>query len=182
MLRTLKFLGVFVLGVILGAVAMAYLADHATITLSRSLEASYTIDQVRAAALAARQGQWLTAAMAYRNVAEAESRDKDKPFGVEPREPGPLFPLAALVLEEMAATTDPDEKGRKLSASISLAKYALALERSGHAKEAAPVWKKALQHSSFQSLDAAREMAIRLMKQDMELFNEQSTTGDRGHR
>lgn len=173
MLRTLKFLGVFVLGIILGAVAMGFLASRATMTFSRNLEALYSIEQQRVAIFAARQGQWLTAAMAYRNIAEAESGD-EKPFGVEQRNPGLLFPFAALVLEDMAVTADPEGKGRRMAASFSQAKYALALERSGHAEEATVEWEKALQYGYFPSVDAAREMAIKLLKQDLCLFNEQS--------
>lgn len=173
MTRTLKFFGAFILGVILGAVAMAYLANRAVVTYARILEVSYSIDQLQAAALAARQDQWLTAAIAYHNVAEADSRERQHPLGVEQDAPGLLFPFVALVLEQMAIAADPEEKGHKISASISQAKYALALERSGHAQEAAVEWKRALQYGSFQSVDEAREMATKQLKQDMEFFNEQ---------
>ncbi len=170
MARYFKFLGIFALGVTLGAVGMAYLASRASFTYSRSLEISYSFEQQRQAALAAKNGQWLQAAMSYNNIAAAET-GIDKPFGVEHQDWSLSFPFASLVLESMLKT-DTLAKGRKVSLGISQARYAYALEKSGHTQEAAIVWEKAMKNSSFKSIDAARNLAVRLLDQDVGFFSE----------
>lgn len=171
MVRVLKSLGVFALGVTLGAIAMSYLASRASSLYSRSLQISFVFEQQREAALAAKSGQWLVAAMAYHNIAAAESR-WTKPFGIETQEWHPLLPIAAPILEQISAASDPAGKGRIASASISHARYALALERSGLKEEAAREWEEALKNGTFKSIDGARNLAVKLLDQDIQFFSE----------
>ena len=170
MARSLKFLLIFVLGAIVGAVGMAYLASRASFTYARSLEASYSFEQQRQAALGAKRGQWLQVAMAYNNMVAAGSKI-DKPFGVERQGWELSFPLASLVLESMLET-DIFAKGRRVSLGVSYARYAYALEKSGHVQEAAIAWEGAMKSSSFKSIEAARNLAVQLLNQDVEFFSE----------
>lgn len=170
MLRFLKYLGVLFLGVIIGVGFMSYLASRASHMFSRNLEISYSFEQQRQAALAAKNGQWLAATTAYHNMAEVESRD-GKPFGVKNQEWNLLFPFASLILERIVSVADHDGKGKRISIGISHARYALALEKSGYVEDASVEWAKSIEYGSFKSIDSARNLALDLLKQDIEFFS-----------
>ncbi len=170
-MRALKVVGIFALGMVVGISAMAYLASRASTTYSRSLEISYCFDQQRKGAIAAGEGQWLGAAIAYHNVATAAEPGASKPFGVA-QEWDPWFPFASLVLERTSAAGDPEGRGKRAVASITRAQYALVLERGGHREEAAKEWKRALSYGFFESADSARSTAITLLDQDIKFFSD----------
>ena len=155
----------------LGATAMAYLASRASTIYARSLQISFAFEQQRQAALAAKRGEWLLAAMAYHNIAAAETM-WSKPFGVEDQEWKLLLPLAAPVLEQISQGADRDGKGKRLIAGIAHARYAFALEKSGLGEQAAPEWDKALRSAKFDSIETARTFAIKLLDQDIQFFSE----------
>jgi hypothetical protein len=171
MLRIIKVISVFLFGVALGATCMAYLAGRASVIYAKELQYNYSFEQQRQAALAAKSGQWLAAAMAYNNMNAAEIHT-NKPFGVEHQEWALLLPLAAPILEKISSYSDPSGKGQRASASVSHARYAYALEKSGHFQEASIEWEKSMSGGTFKSIDAARETAILMLNQDIEFFNE----------
>lgn len=168
----MKRLGIFVLGVMVGATIMAYLASRASSIYSRTLESSYSFEQQRQAARAANNGQWLLAAMAYHSMASA-STSTDKPFGVERPEWGLPFPLASLILEEIEASSDPAGTGRMLDVGTTYARYAYALEKSGQTAEAAQAWEQAKTHGGFKSTEEARETATMVIGHDIDFFARQ---------
>lgn len=170
MLRVLKVIGIFVLGVMLGATVMAYLASRASSIYARSLQIEFAFEQQRQAALAAKSGDWLAAAMAYHNIADAEST-WIKPFGVEHQEWKPSLPLFAPMLDRISEESDLHGTGKRAVASIAHARYAFALEKSGLEKRAAEEWERALKGGKFGSIEVARALAVKLLDQDIQFFS-----------
>lgn len=169
-MRALKVAGIFLFGLIVGGFIALYLAGRAAPTFSRGLEIGAIFEQQRQASVAAQNGRWLEAAAINRNIAFLESKT-GKPFGVENQQWDLLYPLAALVLERIAETSDPNGRVKAISAGAAYAKYAFTLEKAGREEEAGLAWDQALKLGSFPSIESARNLAAALMKQEMEFFN-----------
>ena len=170
-MRLLKILIIFLCGIAIGAVGMAYIFKIASPAYVQNLEASYSIEQQRQATIAAQNGNWLVAAFSFRNSVISDS-EHNKPFGIEALHLDIFSPFALLALENTTASPNGNAQSIKITASISYAKYALALEKSGHPAEAEVQWKKVLGYGIFKSTEAARNAAIKTIESDIKFFNE----------
>lgn len=166
LIKTLKISGIFVLGIIVGAVLMNLLHMYVRPVFLRIIQTEYEVEQEALATRATRNNDNLQAVLHRWNLAESSSlqvfkKDKYKNDTVASF----LFPFYLVPLNMMTEAQEKSlEKGEKIVESINRGKLAVALESIGQRSEAEKQWEAAKLLYPGKSIDELRNQTLRLMK------------------
>jgi hypothetical protein len=167
-IKALKISGIFMLGLIAGAVLMNLLHMYVRSTFLRIIQTEYEVEQELRATRAARNNDNLQAVVHRWNLVESESsalhayrKDKYKNETLSSF----LFPFYLVPLNLMTATEEQSlKKGAKIVESINRGKLAIALESLGQTSEAKKQWEMAKLLYPGKSIEELRDQALGLMK------------------
>jgi hypothetical protein len=167
-IKALKISGIFMMGLIAGAVLMNLLHMYVRPVFLRIIQTEYEVQQELLATRAARNNDNLQAVVHRWNLVESESsslhafkKDKYKNETLSSF----LFPFYLVPLNLMTASQEQSlEKGAKIIESINRGKLAIALESSGQTAEAKRQWEIAKLLCPGKSIEELRAQALRLMK------------------
>jgi hypothetical protein len=166
---TLKYAGVFLLGLVIGA----FLLETLEIYLRPSyrdliVRVHLKTEQDFLASRATRENRLLDAAFHRWVVVNAESEKGFRVFrrnNAELDDSSYLYPLGMLVLKSMASGTN-IERGQKISEGIDRGKFAVALESLGRTKEAEEQWRQAQELNRYTTLKATKDLIYKLLEQE----------------
>lgn len=165
----LKYAGVFLLGLLIGA----FLLETLEIYLRPSyrdliIRTHLKTEQEFLASRAARENKPLDAAFHRWVVVNAESDEGFRVFQINNKEldDNPyLYPLGMLALKSMASSTNV-ERGKEIEEGIDRGKFADALEKLGRTKEAEDQWQQAQILTHNPSTKATQALVKALLEQE----------------
>jgi hypothetical protein len=166
---TLKYAGVFLLGLLVGA----FLLETLEIYLRPSyrdliVRVHLKTEQDFLAARATRENRLVEAAFHRWAVVNSESEKGFRVFrrnNAELDDNPYLYPLGMLVLKSMASGTN-IERGQRISEGIDRGKLAVALESLGRTKEAEEQWRQAQELNRYTTLKATKDLIYKLLEQE----------------
>jgi len=168
LIKALKISGIFVLGVIVGAILMNLLHMYVRPVFLRIIQTEYEVEQELLAARATRNNDNLRAVLHRWNLVESESSSLQvfrKNKYQNDTAASFLFPFYLVPLNMMTTTQEQSlEKGGKIVESINRGKLAIALESIGQTSEAKKQWEAAKSITTGKSVEQLRDQALRLMK------------------
>jgi hypothetical protein len=167
LIRVLKISGIFVLGVIVGAILMNLLHMYVRPVFLRIIQTEYEVEQELLAARATRNNDNLRAVLHRWNLVESESSSLQvfrKNKCQNDTAASFLFPFYLIPLNMMTMTQEQSlEKGGKIVESLNRGKLAIALESIGQTSEAKKQWEAAKSITPGKSIEQLREQTLRLM-------------------
>lgn len=166
---SLKFAGVFFLGLIIGAFLLESLEIHLRPSYRELIIRTHLkTEQEFLAQRAVRENRHLEAAFHRWVVVNSASEDGFRVFrqNNEELDANPyLYPLTMLVLKSMASGTT-IEMGRKIAEGIDRGKLAAALETLGRKREAQKQWRQAQLLTHYPTIKATKDCIHKLLEQE----------------
>ena len=169
----LRYTGVFLAGLIIGAFMLETLEMHVRPSYRDIIVRSHLrTEQELLASQAARTKKPLDEAFHRWVVVNAQSEDGFRVLRVNNNELGGnyLYPFEMLGLKSMASSAD-YEKGKKITEGIDRGKLAVSLEKLGMKKEAEDQWKKAQQLTHNMTMKATKDFMYTLLEQEKSDLN-----------
>lgn len=169
-IKILKISGIFIGGIIIGAVLMNLFHMYVRSTYRETIRIDLKTEQEFLASRAARQGDKVRTVSHRWNVVDAEAEDGFRAFQKirnQDIDSSFLFPFYMCVLKWMSSGIEGQQKGRKISEGIDRGRLALALEAIGASQEAARQWKIArAMITKKRSIEDTRRLILKLREQE----------------
>jgi len=166
---SLKYAGIFFLGLIIGAFLLESLEIHLRPSYRDLIIRTHLkTEQEFLAQRAARENRSLEAAFHRWVVVNAESEEGFRVFrqNNDELDASPyLHTLSMIVLKSMASGTN-IERGKKISEGIDRGKLAAALEAMGRKKEAEEQWRQAQLLTRYSTMKATKDLVYKLLEQE----------------
>jgi hypothetical protein len=169
-IKALKICGIFIGGIIVGAILMNLLDMYVRPAYREVIRIDLKTEQEFLASRAIRQGDKVRALSHRWNVVDAESKDGFRAFRKERNsdiDSEFLFPFGMIVLKAMMHYKEDNlKKGAQIVEGINRGKLAHALESIGAREEAYKQWEMARILTNKKSIEDTRKFILKLQEQD----------------
>jgi hypothetical protein len=168
--KILKISGIFVGGIIIGAVLMNLLHMHVRSTYRETIRIDLKTEQEFLASRAARQHDDFKAASHRWNVVDSSSEEGFRAFRKERNKENDssfFLPFYMVVLKAMGSPMEKAKKDpRRIIEGIDRGKLAVGLESIGENQEAAKQWEIARILTSQKSVEDTRKLVLRFLEHE----------------